>query len=71
MSARFPTAQWFNELGGCANKCGRRAAGTLMSDRNEKIGNFCARCARHEIKQAHSLHRKHLPDCRLEEENKT
>lgn len=46
-------AQWFSPLGLCRSHCGKPATGTLMNHRNEKLGDFCERCAKKLIKKAH------------------
>jgi len=46
-------AQWFSPLGLCRTHCGKPATGSLMSYRNEKLGDYCKRCADAIIKRAH------------------
>lgn len=52
----FPTnARWLDPYGSCV-RCRKAAAGILMSDRNDRLGPYCTRCAAKAIANYKSPH---------------
>lgn len=46
----LPTnARWLDHFGKCCVCRTKKADGTLMSDRNDKLGPYCERCAKRAI----------------------
>jgi len=48
---KLDSARWWKALGSCVG-CGKPATGELMSDRNDRIGPYCERCANKRLKAA-------------------
>ena len=58
VTAKFPTAQWFDSYGQCCECRRRPAVGMLKGLRNDQLGRMCQPCAKRNISEAQKARAK-------------